>query len=200
MNSQIEHIGGKHGKGQHVGYIRVSSADQNTARQLDGMTLDRIFTEKVSGKNRQRPELEAMIAYVREGDTVFVHSMDRLARNLADLLALVKTITDKGVKLTFQKEGLTFSGDDSPMSLLMLALVGAVAEFERSIILERQREGIAVAKAAGAYKGAKKKLSPEQADLLRARVRQGVSKSLVAREFNISRQQVYVYLAEGSAE
>ncbi|RYZ89576.1 MAG: recombinase family protein, partial [Proteobacteria bacterium] len=144
------------------------------------------------------PELKAMIAYVREGDTVFVHSMDRLARNLADLLALVKTITDKGVKLTFQKEGLTFNGDDSPMSLLMLALVGAVAEFERSIILERQREGIAVAKAAGAYKGAKKKLTPEQADLLRARVKQGVSKALVAREFNISRQQVYVYLAEGN--
>ncbi|RYZ85040.1 MAG: recombinase family protein, partial [Proteobacteria bacterium] len=91
MISQNEHSTGKHEKGQHVGYIRVSSVDQNTARQLDGMTLDRTFTEKVSGKNRQRPELEAMIAYVREGDTVFVHSMDRLARNLADLLALVKT-------------------------------------------------------------------------------------------------------------
>jgi len=137
-------------KGQRVGYVRVSSEGQNTARQLDGVPVDRTFEDKVSGKSLDRPQLEAMLAFVREGDEVLVHSMDRLARNLDDLRRLVQSLTKKGVKVTFMKEGMTFTGDDSHLSLLMLSMMGAFAEFERSLLLERQREGIALAKARGA--------------------------------------------------
>src|SRR5271170_4631459 len=105
-------------KGQRVGYIRVSSADQKTERQLDGMHLDRVFTDKASGKNTERPQLAALIAFVREGDTVVVHSMDRLARNLDDLRRIVQTLTGRGIQVEFIKERLTFSGDDAPMATL----------------------------------------------------------------------------------
>ena len=129
--------------GQKIAYIRVSSTDQNTDRQLDGMTFDQTFTDKVSGKCQNRAQLQAMLKHVRKGDEVFVHSMDRLARNLGDLLHLVQDMTDRGVKVTFQKENLTFTGEDSAVATLMLSIIGAVAAFERSMILERQREGIA---------------------------------------------------------
>jgi DNA invertase Pin-like site-specific DNA recombinase len=138
--------------GQRVGYVRVSTLDQNTERQLADQTLDRIFTDAASGKDTARPKLAEMIAYVREGDTVIVHAMDRLARNLDDLRALVRTLTAKGVQITFIKENLTFSGDSTPMAQLLLSMMGAFAEFERAIIRERQREGVAIAKAKGAYK------------------------------------------------
>lgn len=117
-------------KGQRVGYVRVSSLDQNTARQLEGMELERIFEEKLSGKDTARPQLEAMLAYLREGDTLVVHSMDRLSRNLDDLRSLVAQLTRKGVKVEFVKENLSFSGEASPMSQLMLSVMGAFAEFE----------------------------------------------------------------------
>src|SRR6266851_5294217 len=155
--------------GQRVGYIRVSSVGQNPARQLDGVELDRVFTDTVSGKSAARPQLQAMRAYVRDGDTVIVHSMDRLARNLDDLRRLVRELTGRGVAVQFVREQLTFSGEDSPMATLLLSVLGAFAEFERALIRERQREGVALAKQRGVYRGRKKALSPERAAELRQR-------------------------------
>jgi len=181
-------------RGQRIGYIRVSSFDQNSERQLEGIQLDKIFTDKVSGKDVQRPQLIALLDYVREGDTVVVHSMDRLARNLDDLRRLVQEITQKGVRVEFVKECLIFTGEDSPVAKLMLSVMGAFAEFERALIRERQREGIALAKQRGVYRGRKKMLNPGQVSELISRVATGVPKAKVAREFGISRETLYQYL------
>src|SRR5215831_3870260 len=134
--------------GKRIGYIRVSSVDQNTCRQLDGIQLDKIYTDKASGKDTNRPQLQAALDYLRDGDVLVVHSMDRLARSLTDLLQLVETLNRRGVVVEFVKNQLTFTGDDSPMSKLMLCVMGAVSEFERAMIKERQLEGIAKAKQA----------------------------------------------------
>lgn len=178
-------------KGQRVGYVRVSTVDQNTERQLDGVDCDKVFTDKASGKNTDRPELNRALDYVRDGDTLVVHSMDRLARNLEDLRRLVRELTGQGVRVEFIKENLTFAGDDSPMNTLLLSMLGAVAEFERSMIRERQREGIALAKAKGKYKGRKPSLSLEQASAVAARLRDGESASALATEYGVSRATVY---------
>ena len=114
-----------------VGYIRVSSVDQNTERQLEGVELDKVFKDKASGKDTSRPQLQAALDYVREGDVLVVHSMDRLARNLDDLRKIVLDLTKRGVHVQFVKESLIFTGEDSPMSNLLLSMLGAVAEFER---------------------------------------------------------------------
>lgn len=180
--------------GQRIGYVRVSSFDQNPERQLEHVPVDRLFTDKASGKDTQRPELERLIAFVREGDTVVVHSMDRLARNLDDLRRLVQGLTQRGVCIEFVKEHLTFTGEDSPMANLMLSVMGAFAEFERALIRERQREGIALAKQRGAYRGRKKALSPERVAELRRRAAAGEQKAALAREFGISRETLYQYL------
>lgn len=182
--------------GQRVGYVRVSAIDQNTCRQLDGEQLDRTFVDKVSGKNTDRPELAALRSFVRDSDTVVVHSLDRLARNLDDLRLLVRELTQQGVRVTFLTEGLTFTGGDSPMSTLLLSVMGAFAEFERALIRERQAEGITVAKARGVYKGRKPALTASQASALRQRSTEGESVTLLAREFGISRQTACVYLQE----
>lgn len=181
--------------GQRVGYQRVSTVDQNTDRQLDGVELEKVFSDKASGKDTARPQLAVCLEYVREGDTLVVHSMDRLARNLEDLRRLVRELTRQGVKVEFVKENLIFAGDDSPMNTLLLSMLGAVAEFERSMILERQREGIALAKAAGKYKGRKASLSDEQASELRDRIAAGEAVTALAKEFGVSRQTVYNYAA-----
>ena len=181
-------------KGQEVGYVRVSSLLQNTARQLDGVQLDKVFEDRASGKDTQRPQLEACLTHLREGDILHVHSMDRLARNVDDLRKMVKELTGRGVMVKFHKEGLTFTGDDSPMANLLLSMLGAVAEFERALILERQREGIAVAKKEGVYKGRKPSLTPERAAVLRERAAAGENKSNLAREFGVSRDTLYSYL------
>ncbi|MCP4899412.1 MAG: recombinase family protein [bacterium] len=183
--------------GQHVGYIRVSSFDQNPERQLENVSVDRVFTDKASGKDTRRPELENLLAFVREGDTIVVHSMDRLARNLDDLRRLVQKLTERGVRIEFVKENLTFTGEDSPMANLMLSVMGAFAEFERALIHERQREGIALAKQRGAYRGRKKSLSPEQVITLKQKVAAGEQKAKLAREFGISRETLYQYLRMG---
>ena len=177
-----------------VGYVRVSTLDQNTVRQLDGLAVDRVFTDTASGKDTARPRLEEMLGFVREGDTVIVHSMDRLARNLDDLRRVVRTLTGRGVGVEFVKEGLTFTGEDSPMANLLLSVMGAFAEFERALILERQREGIAAAKARGVYTGRKPALTLAQAQQLRERAAAGERKSALATEFGISRETVYSYL------
>lgn len=181
--------------GQTIGYVRVSSAGQNTDRQLDGIVLDKLFTDRCSGKDTQRPELAMLMQFVREGDTLVVHSMDRLARNLDDLRSIVQRLTHKGIRIQFIKENLTFTGDDSPMATLLLSLMGAFSEFERSLIRERQLEGIQLAKKRGAYRGRKKSLSADQVAALCSRVAAGDKKSAIARDFGISRETVYQYLA-----
>ena len=141
-----------------------------------------------------RPQLEATLAYARDGDTVLIHSMDRLARNLRDLLSLVKGMTEKGVRVEFLKEGLIFTGEDSPMARLTLSMMGAFAEFERSLILERQREGIALAKSKGLYKGRKPSLTPEQVAIIRQRAADGVPKTKLAADYKVSRFTLHKYL------
>lgn len=178
--------------GQIVGYQRVSTTDQNTARQLDGVQVDRMFTDHASGKDTDRPQLQACLEYVREGDELVVHSMDRLARSLVDLRRTVDEMTGRGVRVRFVKEGLTFTRDESdPCSVLMLSVMGAVAEFERSLLLERQREGIAVAKREGKYKGRAYALTPDQAAALAGRLAAGESAAALAKEYGVSRATVY---------
>jgi len=174
-------------KGQRVGYLRVSSLDQNEVRQLEGLALDKTFTDKASGKDVNRPQLEAMQSFVREGDTVFCHSMDRRARNLDDLRRILLGLTERGIHIVFVKENLTFTGEDSPMSNLLLSVMGAFAQFERELIRERQREGIAIAKREGKYRGRKPSLTPARAAELRRRVAGGDPRAALAREFGISR-------------
>ncbi|GAB7078805.1 recombinase family protein [Megalodesulfovibrio paquesii] len=185
--------------GQHVGYIRVSTLDQSTARQLEGVPLEKVFEDKCSGRDTARPALRSCLEWLREGDTLHVHSIDRLARNLADLQQLVDQLTAKGVVVHFHKEHLVFGGSTAggggdPMQRLLFQVMGAFAEFERALIRERQREGIALAKAAGKYKGRKKALSTEQARDLRERAGRGENKARLAREFGVSRQTLYGYL------
>lgn len=182
--------------GQTIGYVRVSTVDQNTERQLEGVTLDKVFTDKASGKDTTRPQLQAALAYVREGDTLVIHSMDRLARNMLDLLQTVETLNKRGIAVDFRKERLTFNGADTPMAKLQLGILGAVAEFERALIRERQKEGIAIAKRNGVYKGRKRALDPARVQELRARdkANNGKGRAALARDFNISRATLYQYL------
>ena len=179
---------------KRVGYRRVSSVDQSTERQLEGIQLDKVFTDKASGKDTNRPQLQAALEYLREGDLLLAHSMDRLARSLDGLRKIVLDLTSRGVHVQFVKENLTFTGEDSPMSNLLLSLLGAVAEFERSMIRERQREGIELAKKKGVYKGRKPSLTKVQVAEIRRRVKTGEKKSALAAEFKISRQTLYASL------
>lgn len=180
--------------GKRVGYVRVSTLDQNTERQLDGIRLDKRFTDKASGKDTDRPQLQAALDYLREGDVLVVHSMDRLARNLDDLRKIVIGLTERGVLVEFVKESLTFTGEDSAMSKLLLSVMGAFAEFERSLLKERQREGIAIAKTKGVYKGRKPSLTTDRVAELRSRAAAGEKKAGLARHFSISRETLYQYL------
>jgi len=177
--------------GQNVGYIRVSSVQQNTDRQLTDIPLDRVFEEKVSAKDTSRPQLQACFKHLREGDTLHVHSIDRLARNLLDLQQIVSELVAKGVTLHFHKEGMIFSGSANPMQELMLQMLGSFAQFERALIKERQREGIESALSKGIKFGAPPKLKPEQVEALKARVAAGEDKSKLAKEFGISRPTLY---------
>ena len=153
-------------KGQRIGYIRVSSFDQNPDRQLDGIATDRNFIDRASGKSIERPQLEEMLQFTRESDTIIVHSMERLARHLDDLRTLVRSLTSKGIDIQFCKEQLTFTNNDSPMSQLLLSVMGAFAEFERALLKERQKEGIEIAKRQGKYRG--RKLKPRKSNSIRS--------------------------------
>jgi len=186
--------------GKRIGYLRVSTVDQNADRQLDGVQLDKVFTDQASGKDTNRPQLQAALEYLRDADTLVVHSMDRLARNVEDLLRLVRELTDRHVAVEFLKEKLKFSGNgDDPMANLMLAMLGGFAQFERSLIRERQREGIAIAKVNGVYKGRKPSLSAEQLEVLKQRVAAGDKKAAIARDLSISRETLYSYLRSVTA-
>jgi DNA invertase Pin-like site-specific DNA recombinase len=168
---------------KRIGYVRVSSVDQKEIRQLEGQDLDKVFTDKASGKDTKRLQLQACLEYIREGDVLVVHSIDRLARNIDDLRRIVQDLTGRGVRVEFIKEALTFTGDESAMSNLLLSLLGAVAEFERSMIRERQREGIALAKKAGVYKGRKPSLTDAQVKKIRRRIDAGEQKMALAHEY-----------------
>ncbi len=180
-------------KGQCVGYIRVSTLDQREDRQLEGVKIDRRFVDHVSGKDVKRPQLMAMLSFVREGDTVVCHSMDRLGRNLDDLRKLVFGLTERGIRVEFRKENLIFTGEDSPMANLLLSVMGAIAEFERQLIRERQREGIELAKKRGVYKGRPRTLSVEAVASLVHKLAAGEKPSAVAREFGVSRMTLHRY-------
>lgn len=181
-------------KGHRIGYIRVSSFDQNPERQLEQLQMDKVFTDKASGKDTHRPALDSLLSFVRDGDTVVVHSMDRFARNLDDLRRLVQQLTQRNVRIEFVKEHLTFTGGDSPIANLMLSVMGAFAEFERALIRERQREGIGLAKQRGAYRGRKRALSDADINIVKSRAVGGDNKTQIAREFGISRETLYHYL------
>lgn len=179
--------------GQHVGYIRVSSIDQNTIRQLDSISLNKTFTEKLSGKDTHRPILQECFSYIREGDTLHVHSIDRLARNAKDLLNLVEQILAKGATVNFNKNNLVFSPDSKDhMAKLQLTMLAAFAEFERELIRERQLEGIAIAKANGKYSG-RRKVTDEIIEEAKVRTEAGEPLSRVAKALNISRETLYKY-------
>lgn len=188
--------------GQTVGYVRVSSTDQNLARQMESIgPVDRIFEDKVSGGTRAgRSGLSDCLAYIRDGDTVRIASMDRLARSLTDLQQLVDEIVAKGAEVHFVKESQTYSAHNSnSMGRLLLQILGAFAEFERNLIRERQAEGIRIAKAAGKYRGRAKLLNSDQVDHARKLAAQGVPKTRIAAEFGINRSTLYRAFAQHNA-
>jgi DNA invertase Pin-like site-specific DNA recombinase len=194
-------------KGMNVGYIRVSSTGQNTDRQMDAfdntLDLDKVFTDKVSGATKDRPELKTCMEYLRENDTLYIYSMDRLARNLVDLQGIVKELTQRGVCIKFIKEQLTFEQSGvNPMNTLLLQVMGAFAEFERSLIKERQMEGIKSAKAKGVKFGRKAKLTPEQKTEIMNRLKSEpfTKKSDLMHEYDISRATFYRLVSSYKAE
>ena len=181
-----------------VGYARVSSVDQNLSRQmsrLEELKLDEIFQDTVSGKNIDRPAFQAMMKYVRKGDVLYVCSMDRLARNLKDLLMVTEQLQERGVTIHFLKENLSLHalGEESPIAKLLLAMMGAVAEFERSLILERQREGIVEAKKAHKYRG-RAPIAPEVIEKARQMREQGISMVRISKELKVGRTSLYKYM------
>jgi len=184
--------------GKKIGYIRVSTKLQNTERQLDGLALDISFTDHSSGKDTKRPKLEELLNYVRDEDIVFVHSMDRLARNLDDLKYIIKTITSKHAQVNFVKEGLEFTSSSSPMSQLMLSLMGAFAEFEHSLIRERQLEGIAKAKERGVYDRLRKLTNNQIQEIKSIFAKETnsikINKAALAKQYGISRPTLYYYI------
>lgn len=178
-------------EGVNIGYRRVSTIDQSTARQLLEIDLDRVFEDKISGKSTERPALQECIAFLRPHDTLHVHSIDRLARNLMDLQNIIKDLTEKGVSIKFHKENLVFSGQDSPMQKLQLHLMGAFAEFERSLIKERQKEGIAIAKKNGVRFGRPSKMTEEETEEASRRILKGENPKDIAPDFGVSKQTIY---------
>lgn len=181
-------------KHQRIAYIRVSTYDQNPDRQLEGMQFDRKFIDNFTGRVLERPQLQEMIKYVREGDELYIHSLDRLARTLTDLMSVIKVLTDKKVKVHFKTENLIFTGDDSPMSILLLSMLGAFAQFELSLNKDRQREGIKLAREKGMYLGRPRVLSKDKIRELKNFINDGGSKSDAAKKFKISQCSVYNYL------
>ena len=168
-----------------VAYKRVSTEIQNTERQLEGMTFDKEFEDKLSGKNKERPQLQAMVDYVRDGDIVYIHSLDRLGRNTKDLIEIMETLRTKGVTVIFHKQGLEFKPNaNNPMNDLMFNMLSAFAQFEREILLERQKEGIAIAKEKGKYKGSKEKINNK--DEIKQLVADGMSYRKIAEKLKIS--------------
>lgn len=180
---------------RHFGYIRVSTKEQSTARQLEGIKLDRVYEDKISGVIKDRPQLTLLIDHVlMQGDTLHVHSLDRLARSLRHLQEIVEDLTAKGVTIIFHAENLTFDNNtDNPMSMLMLHILGAIAQFERKITKTRQREGIEQTKKNGTRSG--KPFGNQPLDMTRRDeaieyCKQGLSISAIARAMKLSRPSI----------
>lgn len=182
-----------------IGYIRVSTVSQNIDRQLDHIELDKVFCDKVSGKAmNNRPELLSCLEFCREGDELYVHSFDRLARSLRDLMNIINTLTAKKVTVRFVKEDISFSGEaDNPTNILMLGVMGAIVEYERSLIVQRVREGVAIAKAKGHYKhvGRKSALNADTITEIKERHKNGTRPTDLAKIYGVSRATIYNYLA-----
>lgn len=180
-------------KGQKVGYIRVSSVDQNQDRQLADIRgeLDRVFEDKCSGGSVKRQGLAQCLKHVRQGDTLYVHSIDRLARNLKDLLGLIEQLVGDGVTVCFRKENLTFTGEQNAFQKLQLQIIGSCAEFEREMIRERQREGIAVARAKGKKFGRKPVINKALKDDIAKAIAAGEAKAAIAHRLGIGRATLY---------
>ncbi len=174
----------------NVGYIRVSSVQQNTERQLEGVTLDKVFTEKASGKNTDRPQLKAMLEYVREGDVIHCHELSRLGRNVKDLLTIIEAVREKGASIDFHKERLTAGANENAVSRMMLGVLASVAQMEREMMLERQAEGYAAAKAAGKVTGRGNSKSIDRTAII-ADLQQGKSLRLTAKDNGVSLNTVY---------
>ncbi len=179
-------------KGLSVGYIRVSTTDQNPDRQLEGIELDKKFIDFASGKDFHRKEFDNMISYIREGDRVIVHSIDRIARNLANLLQVITLLNEKNISIHFIKENLIFEPNTSDFrSTLLLSILGALSQFEVSLLRERQMEGINLARAQGRYPGRPKTLSDEQEEEIKALLNDRYAVSFIAKKFNVSRPIIY---------
>lgn len=181
--------------GKRIGYIRVSTTDQNPDRQLENIPLDKRFTDQASAKSTNRPALQLMLEFAREDDIIIVHSMDRLARNLKDLKEIVDGLVNRKIKVQFIKENLLFSSEDSAFSNLILHLMGAFAEFEYSFIRERQREGIEIAKKKGKFKGGTKKLNGAKIEILKADLLTRKTITQIAKELGVARFTLYRYIA-----
>jgi len=183
--------------GKRIGYVRVSTLEQNPDRQLEGIPLDKKFIDYASGAHMDRPQLDLMMNYIREDDIVIVHSMDRLARNVLHLRTLINQIMEKSASITFLKENLAFDKNKSPIADLMLMIMGSVAEFELERMRERQREGVKLAKKNGKYSGRKRSLDDKKVELLKHRLattRDTMVK--IAKDFGVTRSTLYQYVKE----
>lgn len=179
---------------ENIGYIRVSSEGQNTDRQLDNIALDKRFIDKVSGASKDRPELNACIAYIRTGDTLHIHSIDRLARSLRDLQEIVDGLVQRGITIIFHTERLTFTNEENPVSTMMLQMLGMIAQFERTLTRKRQAEGIAIAKSKGKHLG-RPRIDYSRRDEAIELSKQGNNISQIAKAMNLSRASIYKLLA-----
>lgn len=174
-------------------YLRVSTIDQNTSRQLVDVPCDREYIDKASGKDVNRPELKKLLDNVRQGDVINVHSLDRMCRNVKDLLVLMEDLQKKGVTVKFHKENLTFTPNiEDPLNKAIMTIIGAISELERNLILERVREGVAIAKKAGKYKGRQNSLSDIQMDELKSMIGK-YNRSQIAKHFGITVRSTYHY-------
>lgn len=182
----------------NIAYVRVSTVEQNEDRQIEALqkhNIEKWFTEKVSGKNTNRPQLKAMLDFAREGDIIFIHDFSRLARSTKDLLDIVDQLNNKGIHLVSNKESIDTS---TPQGKLMLTMIGAIYEFERTNLLERQKEGIAIAKRKGIYKGRKAVNIPDFDIHYKRYMNREISKSKLAVELNISRPTLDKLIEEHS--
>jgi len=180
--------------GKRIGYIRVSSPDQNPDRQLEGIPLDKKFIDFASGKSIERPQLTALKNYAREEDIIIVHSMDRIGRKVKDILNLIDYFLESGIQVQFLKENLNFTSKSDPVANCILTIFAAVAEFEYSLIKERQMEGISIAKKLGKMNGKPSKYTEEKGKEINRLLAMGIPKSRIAREMGISRFTLYKYL------